>query len=589
MKPVLYGVAAVGAILAYRHFSNRILVADFNGYEISTKQGVVSVKNTKTGEITGGLPTLAAAQQWVTDNKPSALLSWIPGIGDDLMLPPPGRTVTASGDVLNGLGYSIDSYDANPSQYRRDVINDMQGLGAALNPLVAQKKAADTAAKAAAKKAAADKAAAAKLSAAERKAAEREAAADKAAERAAASKLQSLIKSANGAISAATKAQTTANSKVGTSAAVTYQNGADAAARLADTAIKRAKAADDALEAAQTKAYISEAKAKGVVPAQNPASTYDTAVLASQQKAMDNLLVLKQSGIDKFAASQKAASDKTLALASSRQSAAEKAANIKQAAYDKSAAASIAKQTVAAVNKANALSKKANVAQAKADKLNGKASAIQAQQAANAAIQDALNAIALAKDWAVRLQAAEDKYKASAFKATGLTPPTTYAAVVASANNTTAPTEKASTYDATVAASNAATQAAAVTNIVASMATAPTSSEATQSYTKDFNSQYSSGGSTPSTQVSTYDATKAAAEQASMSRAYDDSGYGTTQTVTEEGSTPLPENVASVQTPSATVDPGYAPPAASPSGDGKVGMVVGGGILAAIAAALMSK
>ncbi len=574
MKPVIYGVAAVGAILAYRHFANRVLVADFNGYEISTKQGVVSIKNLKTGEVTGGLPDLASAQKWVTDNKPSAWTSWIPGIGDDLLLPPPGRTVTADGQVLGGLGYQIDSYDATPSQYRRDPVNDMQGLGAALNPLVAQKKAADTAAKAAAKKAAAEKAAAAKLTAAEKAAAAKQAAVDKAAEKNAANLLANLIKTANAAISAATKAQNAANARLGTSAAVPSQNAADAAARTADSAIKRAKAADDALEAAQTKAYISEAKAKGVAPADNPASTYDTAVMAAQQRAIADLVALKQSAAEKFAA-------KVSATTAAKQSASEKTANIKQAAADKAAAAAIAKLTAAAVSKANALSKKAIAAQNAADKLGSNPKAIQAQQTANAARQDALNAIAVAQDLGAKLQAAEDKYKASAFRATGLTPPTVYAATVAAAQNTeasapaaattqtvtyiappTPPAATQTTYEAAVAASNAATAAA--------------SENTASTYTP------------PPAQVSTYDATKAAAEQASMSQASSDSGYGPTQTVTEEGTTPLPETVASVQTPSATIDPGYAPPAAAPSGNSKVGIVVGGGILAAIAAAVMS-
>lgn len=90
-----------------------------------------------------------------------------------------------------------------------------------------------------------------------------------------------------------------------------------------------------------------------------------------------------------------------------------------------------------------------------------------------------------------------------------------------------------------------------------------------------------------------YDAAKAAFEQASMSRpsddsgfgpTSDDSGYGTTQQVTEEGAPKIPERVAAVQTPAATMlPPGLEK---KTTGDSKVGLVVGGGILAAIAAAM---
>ncbi len=50
-------------------------------------------------------------------------------VGDDLMLPPPGLTVTKSGRVLNGLGDNYDAFDAAPYQYRSTVINDLTGLG----------------------------------------------------------------------------------------------------------------------------------------------------------------------------------------------------------------------------------------------------------------------------------------------------------------------------------------------------------------------------------------------------------------------------------------------------------------------------
>jgi hypothetical protein len=59
-----------------------------------------------------------------------------PGVGDDLLVPPPGRTVTASGQVLGDLGLETtyqDVFAAGPSQYRRDAVNDfmpgIQGLG----------------------------------------------------------------------------------------------------------------------------------------------------------------------------------------------------------------------------------------------------------------------------------------------------------------------------------------------------------------------------------------------------------------------------------------------------------------------------
>ena len=92
-----------------------------------------------------------------------------------------------------------------------------------------------------------------------------------------------------------------------------------------------------------------------------------------------------------------------------------------------------------------------------------------------------------------------------------------------------------------------------------------------------------------------YDAMAAAREQASMSQASsdtgygrtsDDSGYGATQQVTEEGAPKLPERVASVQTPAAVMVQPVAPVPAAASGDSKVGLLVGGGVLAAIAAAM---
>lgn len=105
-----------------------------------------------------------------------------------------------------------------------------------------------------------------------------------------------------------------------------------------------------------------------------------------------------------------------------------------------------------------------------------------------------------------------------------------------------------------------------------------------------------------------YDVMAAAREQASMSQASSDSGYGATssdsgygatssdsgqpQQATEEGSPKLPERVAQVQTPAAQIlPPEQAPPPAAPasSGNAKVGVLVGGGVLAAIAAALATR
>lgn len=93
-----------------------------------------------------------------------------------------------------------------------------------------------------------------------------------------------------------------------------------------------------------------------------------------------------------------------------------------------------------------------------------------------------------------------------------------------------------------------------------------------------------------------YDAVQAAREQASMSQASsdtgygqtsNDTGYGATQQVTEEGAPKLPEQISQVQTPSAQMLPQQAP-AAAPTGNSKVGLIVGGGVLAAIAAAMAS-
>jgi hypothetical protein len=93
-----------------------------------------------------------------------------------------------------------------------------------------------------------------------------------------------------------------------------------------------------------------------------------------------------------------------------------------------------------------------------------------------------------------------------------------------------------------------------------------------------------------------YDVVQAAREQESMSQASsdtgygqtsNDTGYGATQQVTEEGAPQIPEQVSQVQTPSAQMLPQEAAPAA-PSGNSKVGLIVGGGVLAAIAAAMAS-
>lgn len=76
--------------------------------------------------------TLEEVKVWigaqVAASSVSSIAAMIPGIGDVndvLLLPPSGRTVSKSGQVLGNLGERIDVYDAAPQQYRSDVINDM--------------------------------------------------------------------------------------------------------------------------------------------------------------------------------------------------------------------------------------------------------------------------------------------------------------------------------------------------------------------------------------------------------------------------------------------------------------------------------
>lgn len=78
-----------------------------------------------------------------TAAKKAALMSdiqaMIPGMGEDLpgmgdlddhmLLPPPGRTITASGQVLGGLGKNIDAFDAAPYQYSSTPQNDFNPSG----------------------------------------------------------------------------------------------------------------------------------------------------------------------------------------------------------------------------------------------------------------------------------------------------------------------------------------------------------------------------------------------------------------------------------------------------------------------------
>jgi hypothetical protein len=108
--------------------------------------------------------------------------------------------------------------------------------------------------------------------------------------------------------------------------------------------------------------------------------------------------------------------------------------------------------------------------------------------------------------------------------------------------------------------------------------------------------QYQSSEPRPMPPASNYDQAKqaydvmaAAREQASMSQASSDTGYGPTQQVTEEGAPQIPERIAQVQSPAAQMLPPQAEAAPAPSGNAKVGVLVGGGVLAAIAAALATR
>ena len=121
----------------------------------------------------------------------------------------------------------------------------------------------------------------------------------------------------------------------------------------------------------------------------------------------------------------------------------------------------------------------------------------------------------------------------------------------------------ASTYDATLAASQ---QAAAA---------------------------QSASAFSPPPAMSTYDSTAAAAEQASMQTTADSGDYGPAP----QASPALPETVTSIQTPGATFSPpppaaasfSPPPPAAAPAPKSNAGLLVGGGILAALAAVVMHK
>lgn len=153
---LIIGAAAVGGFVLYQRNKETVVDGGFAGYQIIRKGGFYFARDPKTGKVSPQAQDVETVQRWIGANKAAdAFRSWLP-IGDDLLLPPPGRTVTADGQVLDGLGYNIDAYDAAPYQYRRDPVNDLGDLGRSLRrtisravsaPIKAVQKVADVAVK----------------------------------------------------------------------------------------------------------------------------------------------------------------------------------------------------------------------------------------------------------------------------------------------------------------------------------------------------------------------------------------------------------------------------------------------------------
>lgn len=131
-KAVIYGAVGVAAFLLYKHLSEKTVVSNFMGFDILSKDGTFFARDLSTGILSEPMRDVASVQAWITAQKVMPeIRAMIPGMGDDddhLLLPPPGRTLSASGQVLGGLGYHFDAYDAAPSQYRRDEFNDLSGV-----------------------------------------------------------------------------------------------------------------------------------------------------------------------------------------------------------------------------------------------------------------------------------------------------------------------------------------------------------------------------------------------------------------------------------------------------------------------------
>jgi hypothetical protein len=489
-QAIILGALAVGGFLAYKHFSAQVVQADFMGYTILKKAGYFFAQDKQTGAVSPDMKDAVTVQQWIGAQKAgNALMSWVPGMGDDdMLMPPPGRTITASGQDLGGwrnvgrgmiprpprgragfhgslgdLGIRTtynDVYDAAPYQYSMEPQNDfmpgINGWG---------------------------------------------------------SKLKKAVSNVTHAVAQVVQAPANIINKSGVLKTLSVLDPVTFQARLmASTAkiiakgisnpAKGFKLLTNGLKSFTVTPLMQAGAMVGIVKRPSPAVAPDGAV--SYQDANGN--------------------------------------PISKEDYDKMVAAA-----------AEATPKKAedykgySLWTVKNNSTGGVLYLINYNPDENSA-EGAYDTMAEAK-------AAIDAVVVPDVPAYAIGP--------------VGPKETP----------EQAAQNAEYKRIAA---------QASLSYV---NPNQNVSKSTYDQAKYAYDVNQAAREQASMSQAQDDSGYGSTSK--DDGTAPIPERVASVQTPSAVMEqaPAYVPPAApsTASGDGKVGLLVGGGVLAAIAAAVMSK
>jgi hypothetical protein len=108
MSKLVWGLAAVGAI---------VVIRNLQAVKAKAEADAAAQKAALMTDIQAMIPGMGED---------------LPGMGDmddHMLLPPPGQTITASGQVLGGLGRNIDAFDAAPYQYRSAPQNDFNPSG----------------------------------------------------------------------------------------------------------------------------------------------------------------------------------------------------------------------------------------------------------------------------------------------------------------------------------------------------------------------------------------------------------------------------------------------------------------------------